>query len=136
MPAASDRGYSGTPLPRKLGIGPATRVAIVAEGVEQPLRGAYDVIVFFAVSRTAVAKTFGRSARHLEPNGGLWIGWPKRTSGIPSDITENALREMILPSGLVDNKVCAIDERWSGLRFVVRLRDRPPARARAATKRA
>ncbi|GAC1653836.1 MAG: hypothetical protein NVS9B1_03880 [Candidatus Dormibacteraceae bacterium] len=124
MPAASDRGYSGTPLPRKLGIGPGSHLAIMAEGLEQPLRGAYDVIVFFALTRAAVAARFHRLAGHLEPNGGLWIGWPKRASGIETDLTENVLREVILPSGLVDNKVCAIDERWSGLRFVVRLKDR------------
>ena len=117
-------GYSGTPLIRKLGIGAASRVAITAEGLEQPLRGAYDVIIFFALTRSTVAARFGRLASHLEPNGGLWIGWPKRASGIKSDLTENVLREVILPSGLVDNKVCAIDERWSGLRFVIRLKDR------------
>ena len=120
-----DRGYSGTPLPRKLGIKEGSEVLITAEGDSQRLAGPYDVIVLFAQSRSEVGRRYGKLAAKLEPNGRLWIGWPKRSSGIPTDITENSLREIILPSGLVDNKVAAIDERWSGLQFVVRLKDRP-----------
>jgi len=100
-------------------------VAILAEGDWQELKGPYDVIVFLALSQSEVARRFQELARRLEPNGRLWIGWPKRSSGIPTDITENALREIILPSGLVDNKVAALDEEWSGLQFVIRLKDRP-----------
>jgi len=120
-----DRGYSGTPLPRKLGIKEGSEVLITAEGDSQRLAGPYDVIVLFAQSRAEVKRRFRKLAAKLEPNGRLWIGWPKRSSGIPTDITENSLREIILPSGLVDNKVAAIDEWWSGLQFVVRLKDRP-----------
>jgi hypothetical protein len=126
MPArAPDRGYSGTPLPRKLGIKEGSEVAILAEGLEQPLAGPYDVIVLFACTQAEVARRHRKLAAKLEPNGRLWISWPKRSSGIPTDITENSIREIILPSGLVDNKVAAIDERWSGLQFVIRLKNRP-----------
>ena len=127
MPArAPDRGYSGTPLPRKLGIKEGSEVAILAEGDHQPLAGPYDVIVFFAQTRDEVARRFRELGGRLEPNGRLWICWPKRSSGLPTDLTENALREIILPSGLVDNKVAAISELWSGLQFVWRLSHRPP----------
>ena len=128
MPARTlDRGYSGTPLPRKLGIKEGSEVLITAEGDSQRLGGPYDVIVLFAQSRAEVKRRFRKLAAKLEPNGRLWIGWPKRSSGIPTDITENSLREIILPSGLVDNKVAAIDEKWSGLQFVWRLKNRPAA---------
>jgi len=126
MPARTpDRGYSGTPLPRKLGIKDGSEVLITAEGDGQRLVGPYDVIVLFARTRAEVERRFGKLAARLEPNGRLWIGWPKRASGIPTDITEHVLREVILPSGLVDNKVAAIDESWSGLQFVWRLKNRP-----------
>jgi hypothetical protein len=128
MPARTpDRGYSETPLPRKLGIKEGSRVFITAEGDKgRTPSGPLDVIVFFALTQRDVARQFKRLAAKLEPNGRLWIGWPKRTSGITTDITENSLRDIILPSGLVDNKVAAIDERWSGLQFVWRLENRPP----------
>jgi hypothetical protein len=130
MPARTpDRGYSATPLPRKLGIKEGSEVLITAEGDSQRLAGPYDVIVLFAQTRDEVERRFRKLAARLEPNGRLWIGWPKRASGIPTDITENALREVILPSGLVDNKVAAIDESWSGLQFVWRLKNRPSASA-------
>jgi hypothetical protein len=126
MPARTpDRGYSGTPLPRKLGIKEGSEVLITAEGDGQRLVGPYDVIVLFARTRAEVEHRFRKLAARLEPNGRLWIGWPKRASGIPTDITEHVLREVILPSGLVDNKVAAIDESWSGLQFVWRLKNRP-----------
>jgi len=126
MPARTpDRGYSGTPLPRKLGIREGSEVLITAEGDRQRPAGPYDVIVLFAQSRAEIQRRFRKLAARLEPNGRLWVSWPKRSSGIPTDITENALREIILPSGLVDNKVAAIDERWSGLQFVWRLEKRP-----------
>jgi hypothetical protein len=119
-------GYSGTPLPRKLGIKAGSEVLITAEGDHQRTTGPYDVIVLFAQSRAEVERRFAKLAAKLEPNGRLWIGWPKRGSGIATDLTENVLREIILPSGLVDNKVAAIDDRWSGLQFVQRLKNRPP----------
>jgi hypothetical protein len=130
MPARTpERDYSGTPLPRKLGLREGSRVLITAEGDAQRLRGPYDVIVLFVVSRRALERRFRALARQLEPNGRLWIGWPKKTSGIPTDLDEHVLREVILPSGLVDNKVAAIDERWTGFQFVIRLKDRPPPAA-------
>ena len=127
MPARTpDRGYSGTPLPRKLGIKEGSEVLISAEGARGRVAGGpFDVIVFFALTQAEVTRRFKGLAAKLEPNGRLWIGWPKRGSGIATDISENSLREIILPSGLVDNKVAAIDERWSGLQFVWRLKNRP-----------
>jgi hypothetical protein len=128
MPARTpDRDYSGTPLPRKLGIKEGSEVLITAEGDSQRLSGPYDVIVLFAQTRSEVGRRYHKLAAKLEPNGRLWICWPKRSSGIPTDITDNSLREIILPSGLVDNKGAAIDEKWSGLQFVWRLENRPLA---------
>jgi hypothetical protein len=93
------------------------------------------VIVFFATRRRELERRFPVFARALVPDGGLWVGWPKRTSGVASDLTGDVAREIGLTAGLVDNKVCAIDEIWSGLRFVHRLADRPavvrPARRRS-----
>jgi hypothetical protein len=86
------------------------------------------VIVFFSARRAQLVRRLPALQRALDPDGGLWIAWPKRSSGVDTDITEDALRELILPSGLVDNKVCAIDQTWSGLRFVVRVANRPARR--------
>ncbi len=133
-------GYSGTPLARKLGIASGARVALVAappafdqaidglpQGVVfvQPSDSDIDIAILFVTERTALQARFAAIAAALRPAGGLWIAWPKRASRVPTDITEDVLREVILPSGLVDSKVCAIDETWSGLRFVRRLKDRP-----------
>jgi hypothetical protein len=132
MPARTpDRDYSRVPLPRKLGIREGSRVLITAEGDANRLRGPYDVIVFFVVSRRGLQRRFRALARQLEPNGRLWVGWPKKTSGIATDLDEHVLREVILPSGLVDNKVAAIDERWTGFQFVIRLENRPRVQAKA-----
>jgi len=133
-------GYSGTPLPKKLGIKEGARLALVAapddfvESTLAPLpdqvelrrraRGPLDVIVFFTKSRADLERRFGRLASALQPAGALWIAWPKRSSGIDTDLTEDALREVGLPQGLVDTKVCAIDDTWSGLRFVIRKENR------------
>lgn len=132
-------GYSGTPLPRKLGIKPEARVALLhapAElgGLLTPLppgvrlfdrvRGELDVIVWFGDARAALARRFGPLSGALVANGGLWIAWPKKASGVKTDLTETVVREIGLAAGLVDNKVCAISEVWSGLRFVRRLADR------------
>jgi len=126
-------GYSGTPLIRKLGIKPDSRVALVAApddfartlGIEpRSPRKSRDVIVFFATARATLARRFGALARTLAPAGGFWIAWPKRASGVPTDLTDNVVREIGLAAGLVDNKVCAIDDTWSGLRFVIRVKDR------------
>ena len=132
-------GYSGTPLPKKLGIKENTRVALVnappdfqttlgalpaSVTVVKQLRAPLDVIVWFTKSESDVLKRFDELAAKLAPAGGLWIAWPKKASGVPTDLNENVIRQIGLAAGLVDNKVCAIDETWSGLRFVIRLKDR------------
>jgi hypothetical protein len=135
-------GYSGTPLPQKLGIKPGHAVALVEppKGFTKTLgtlpagvtvttglagRGALDVIVAFVTTERVLANAVAKARPRLTPAGGLWIAWPKRTSGVTTELTENVVREILLASGLVDNKVCAIDETWSGLRGVIRLADRP-----------
>ena len=132
-------GYSGRPLARKLGIVAGSRAAFVAApagfagSFELPpgvrlrveARGPVEVVVFFVTRERELAKRFPRLARVVVPDGGLWIAWPKRTSGVATDLNENAVRAVGLGCGLVDNKVCAIDDVWSGLRFVARVSDRP-----------
>jgi hypothetical protein len=135
-------GYSGTPLVRKLGIKPDARLAVLGapSGFETTLgelptgvsirrraRGPLDVILAFFVHRSDLERRLPGLASALQPAGGLWIAWPKRASGVATDVTENVVRELGLAAGLVDNKVCAVDEVWSGLRLVYRLRDRPRA---------
>jgi len=132
-------GYSGTPLPRKLGIKPGARLGLIgAPGgfdvtlgelppeviVRRRLVGRFDVIVAFCTRRSELERRLAALKGALDPAGGLWIAWPKRSSGVATDVTEDVVRSLGLASGLVDNKVCAIDEVWSGLRLVVRLRDR------------
>jgi hypothetical protein len=124
-------GYSGTPLAQKLGIKEGSRVAAIdapdhfpdlIKGVELKtnLRGKFDVIVFFTTERAKLEKRLDALSRAMESNAGLWISWPKRASKVPTDMTEDVVREVALPTGLVDNKVCAIDDVWSGLRLVIR----------------
>lgn len=124
-------GYSGTPLPRKLGIAAGMRVAAIGappgfperlDGVtvHTRLRGSFAVVVLFSDSIAALARRLDGAVTALEPRGGLWIAWPKRSSGVATDVDERAVRELGLATGLVDNKVCAIDQTWSGLRFVHR----------------
>ena len=130
-------GYSGTPLPRKLGIVPGSRVLLVGASPEFGLgplpavdvhrradRSPYDVVLAFAPDLRALQARFGTARDRLTTAGGLWIAWPKRSSGLATDLDENVVRDFGLATGLVDNKVCAIDPTWSGLRFVVRLHDR------------
>lgn len=120
------RSYSHVPLARKLGIKEGSLVHIGAEGYGGRLpRGKFDVIVHFALSKSGLRRDVRRYIPHLEPNGRLWICWPKKTSGIATDLEQNDMWELILPTGLVDNKVAAIDERWTGFQWVVRLKDRP-----------
>lgn len=143
-------GYSGTPLPKKLGLTPGARFGVVKPPADfgrtlgelppgvaaRPVgagKKAFDVIVCFAPSMAEVTRQFPALKRRLDPTGGLWIAWPKKSSGRPTDVSENAVRSIGLAAGLVDNKVCAIDDVWSGLRFVFRLVDRPPA-VRAPTR--
>jgi hypothetical protein len=133
-------GYSGTPLPRKLGIKPGARLGLIRPPVdfaetlgELPdgvaarsvgRGGQFDVIVCFCRSSKELARDLLGLPPRLDPAGGLWIAWPKKSSGLASDLGETEVRARGLATGLVDNKVCAIDETWSGLRFVVRLADR------------
>lgn len=137
-------GYSGTPLWRKLGIREGDVVALLdapagfaipdlPAGVEvrRATRGRSAVIVAFHTGRGTLALRFPTLVRALDVDGGLWIAWPKRSSGVSTDITEDVVREVALPTGMVDNKVCAIDETWSGLRLVVR-KELRPGRRRAA----
>lgn len=135
-------GYSGTPLPRKLGIKSGHSVALVnaPEGFAQTLgdvpeevsvrwnlrgRGRFDVLVFFTDRRAELQRHFPRLVSRIVDDGGLWIGWPKKASGVETDLTGGVVRSIGLDGGLVDVKVCAIDDTWSGLRFVVRVEDRP-----------
>jgi hypothetical protein len=135
----STAGYSGTPLPRKLGIRDGSRVLLVGapdgfqgvlgelpDGVElvTPGERELDVVVVFVTALGSLRSQFTGLAAALAPAGGLWVAWPKRASGVATDVDENRVREIGLETGLVDNKVCAIDATWSGLRFVRRLRDR------------
>jgi hypothetical protein len=130
-------GYSGTPLPKKLGIKEGHRLLLLEapEGFElQDLpdgvsvrttaRGTADVIVSFHDRRAELARRMPRLRELMDPAAGLWIAWPKRSSGVATDLTEDVVRELALENTLVDNKVCAIDATWSGLRLVIRLRDR------------
>jgi hypothetical protein len=120
-------GYSGTPLPRKLGIKPDSAVLVVSPPDGFVLEGGVpggdrlDVIVDFCRDLDQLQATFEPLRQRLNPAGGLWIAWPKKASGVPTDLNDNVVREYGLAAGLVDNKVCAIDETWSGLRFVIRL---------------
>ncbi|HEX8863055.1 MAG TPA: DUF3052 domain-containing protein [Actinomycetes bacterium] len=137
-------GPSGTPLARKLGIRPDAVVGLLAAppGIEELLaplpdgvairrraQGRLDVIVLFATRRAALERRFGRAVEALEDDGGLWVAWPKKSSKVPTDLDFDEAQRLGLESGLVDNKICAIDQVWTALRFVVRLADRPARRA-------
>ncbi len=122
-------GYSGTPLPRKLGIKPGHRVLLINAPGDLGIEGddgpePYDVILLFCPDRATLLAEFPGAAERLVKNGGLWVCWPKKASKVPTDLSDGPVREYGLGSGLVDNKVCAVDEIWSGLRFVYRLTDR------------
>ena len=132
-------GYSGTPLPKKLGIKEGHRVALVAapEGIDALLgelpaavtllrrpRAPLDIVLLFVTERRVLQRRLPQLAEILDRAGGLWVCWPKRASGVDTDVTENIVRDLALALGLVDNKVCAVDETWSGLRIVYRLKDR------------
>ena len=129
-------GYSGTPLPRKLGIKPGHAVAVLggpagfADGLaalsgaevaqELPATGVLDVLMTFVRWREELKAQLPGLRERMAPACGLWIAWPKRAARVPTDMTEHVVREVALPTGLVDNKVCAVDEVWSGLRLVIR----------------
>lgn len=132
-------GYSGTPLPKKLGIKEGFRTLLVRapEDVRTELREALagcevlkevgdglDFAMVFTKSRAELATEFRRIARGLAPAGMLWVSWPKKSSGMKTDLDGNLVREIGLAAGLVDVKVCAVTEVWSGLKFVRRVKDR------------
>lgn len=132
-------GYSGTPLPKKLGIKPKQRVTFVglpadvraelrealAEcDVAADGRGPMDFAMVFAKDQSGLKAEFLRLAKSLAPAGMLWVAWPKKTSGVATDVNENDVRRIGLAAGLVDVKVCAVSEVWSGLKFVRRVKDR------------
>jgi hypothetical protein len=131
-------GYSGTPLPRKLGIVEGKTVGILnmpnyydldlgelppdveVHRTELPA----DIFIIFADRADEAERGFQRAITYLPPDGAIWVLWPKKSSGVETDLTEQTLRDLFLPTGMVDNKVIAVDETWSGLRFVVRKENR------------
>ena len=128
-------GYSGTPLVKKLGIAPGAKVAILGapdgfdatlgelpEGavVTRRLGGRRDLVLVFVTERAALAGRLDALRAAIAPDGMIWVAWPKKAARMPTDVTENVVREVVLPTGLVDVKVCAIDATWSGLKVVIR----------------
>jgi hypothetical protein len=135
-------GYSATPLARKLGIKAESRVLLVrapadfvgAELTERPpgvvfharpAGAAYDVVVLFVRSEAELHQHYEPLTHRIQPAGRLWVSWPRKAGGFASDVTENAIRDLALATGLVDNKVAAISDAWSGLQTVYRVKDRP-----------
>jgi hypothetical protein len=130
-------GYSGTPLPKKLGIKETFRVILLdlPADVKAELKsalatchivknGPVDFAMLFVKRAIELKQQFPRLSKQLTPSGMLWVSWPKKTSGLASDLDENDVRRIGLEAGLVDVKVCAVNEIWSGLKFVIRLKDR------------
>jgi hypothetical protein len=133
-------GYSNRSLPEKLGVKADARVALVnaPQGFESLLgplpdgarvgrrvtRGA-DLAVMFTTSRAELTRRWVALTTSVGPHGAVWVAWPKRASGVATDVTEDVVREVVLPTGWVDTKVCAIDDTWSGLRCVMRKALRP-----------
>ena len=143
MADAPPAGYSGAPLPRKLGIKPGARLGLIGAPhdfdtvlgelpadvtVVRRARGRLDVLIVFVQKRSELERRLPVLKRALDEAGGLWVAWPKRSSGVATDLSDGVVRELGLAAGLVDNKVCAIDATWSALRFVYRLADRTGAR--------
>lgn len=132
-------GYSGTPLVKKLGVKEGFNLRFVnapAELYKQldlPVKVTVnsrtpkpiDLVLLFVTTKSELERTFSKYSQKLRPSGMLWICWPKKSSGVASDLTDNVVRQLGLAKGMVDVKVCAIDEVWSGLKFVFRLKDRP-----------
>lgn len=132
-------GYSSTPLAKKLGIKEGSRIGLVnapknfqaelgelPDGVEvvKRLTNSLDIILIFVLSEPELATDFARFAAKLKMNGMIWIAWPKKSSGVKTDLSFEPVQRIGLDAGLVDVKICAIDETWSGLKFVYRLKDR------------
>ena len=139
MTTPSPAGYSGTPLAKKLGIEPGATVVLVdaPDGIERTLaplpeemtlrhgnRGRRATTIWFVTARRELERRFDAVARAVG-EGTLWVAWPKGSSGVETDVTENAIRDVCLPAGLVDSKVCAIDATWSGLRLTRRRTQSP-----------
>jgi hypothetical protein len=135
-------GYSGTPLAKKLGIRKGSHVALIGVPTEvmaeiQPAlsscriatngRGPFDFIFLFARSQAEFRPLLRKMTKALAPAGMLWVSWPKKASGVPTDLTEDVIRQIGLKAGLVDVKVCAVTDVWSGLKFVIPLKNRPKA---------
>ena len=132
-------GYSGTPLAKKLGIKEGSRIALVnapkdfqfelgelpdnVQFIKRPTK-LLDIILLFVLTERALTRDFAKLAATLVSNGMIWIAWPKKTSGVATDLSEQRVRQIGLDAGLVDVKICAIDDTWSGLKFVYRLKDR------------
>ena len=130
-------GYSGTPLSKKLGIKPPFKVDFfelpsdVKKALKKPLSecvlakdGQLDFAMIFIKGQAEMKAQFPKFARRLVPAGTLWVSWPKKSSGIAADLNEHDVRRIGLAAGLVDVKVCAVNEVWSGLKFVIRVKDR------------
>ena len=132
-------GYSGTPLPKKLGIKEGSRIALInaptdfARELELPdnaqivtrVTKPLDIALLFVLTERALLRDFDKLAKKLATNGMIWVAWPKKSSGVATDLSLERVQLIGLESGLVDVKICAIDEVWSGLKFVIRLKDRP-----------
>jgi hypothetical protein len=133
-------GYSGTPLPKKLGLKEGSRIALInapkdfaRELGELPhnaqiltrVTKPIDIALLFVSTERALLRDFHKLAKKLASNGMIWVAWPKKASGVETDLSEQRVRTIGLDSGLVDVKICAIDDVWSGLKFVIRLKDRP-----------
>lgn len=136
--ASGHKDYSGTPLPKKLGVREGSRVLLVGAppGFElgalppevelaRTAREPLDVVVLFVTERSELERRFARLASELDPAGRLWVAWPKRASGVPTDLSFEVVQGHGLAAGLVDNKSASVTEVFQGLQFVVRLKDRP-----------
>jgi len=132
-------GYSSTPLPKKLGIKEGSRIALInapkdfaRELGELPpnaqivtrITNPLDIVLLFVLSERALLRDFQKLAEKLASNGMIWVAWPKKSSGVATDLSFDRVQHIGLDSGLVDVKICAIDDVWSGLKFVIRLKDR------------
>ena len=133
-------GYSSTPLAKKLGIKENSRIGLVnapkdfvselgalPDGATfvKRMTNSLDIILFFVLKERELAQNFSRLAQKLVANGMLWIAWPKKSSGVATDLSFERVQRIGLDAGLVDVKICAVDETWSGLKFVYRVKDRP-----------
>jgi hypothetical protein len=133
-------GYSGTPLAKKLGVKPGSTVFVdgapmayeqllapmpAGVNVRSAVDSSTDIVHLFSTSKAKLANALKRALQHLRPDAALWISWPKKASKVPTDITEDTVRDLAFPLGLVDIKVCAVDDVWSGLKLVIRKENRP-----------